>query len=183
MRTQNPLVATPCGFKSHRRHHVGMDYAPFKKPSRLAGLFSYRSVIPPSPHKTLRCKLSWGPRSTGQEGSGHQFHHANLQQSKGKALLRYFCATMHPVARVHPSVCSALSSSKQRGTAKGIPLLFPSFAAHRILDPAQKPLTAQLVGALCSDNSDRQLTAAEKPHNQAIFRHRIPRFRSSLTTI
>ena len=127
-----------------------MDYAPFKKPSRLAGLFSYRSVIPPSPHKTLRCKLSWGPRSTGQEGSGHQFHHANLQQSKGKALLRYFCATMHPVARVHPSVCSALSSSKQRGTAKGIPLLFPSFAAHRILDPAQKPLTAQLAGALCS---------------------------------
>ena len=130
-----------------------MDYAPFKKPSRLAGLFSYRSVIPPSPHKTLRCKLSWGPRSTGQEGSGHQFHHANLQQSKGKALLRYFCATMHPVARVHPSVCSALSSSKQRGTAKGIPLLFPSFAAHRILDPAQKPLTAQLAGALCSDQT------------------------------
>ena len=160
-----------------------MDYAPFKKPSRLAGLFSYRSVIPPSPHKTLRCKLSWGPRSTGQEGSGHQFHHANLQQSKGKALLRYFCATMHPVARVHPSVCSALSSSKQRGTAKGIPLLFPSFAAHRILDPAQKPLTAQLAGALCSDNSDRQLDAVEKPHNKAIFRHRILRFCGSLTTI
>lgn len=22
MRTQNPLVATPCGFKSHHRHHV-----------------------------------------------------------------------------------------------------------------------------------------------------------------
>ena len=22
MRTQNPLVATPCGFKSHRRHHM-----------------------------------------------------------------------------------------------------------------------------------------------------------------
>lgn len=21
MRTQNPLVATPCGFKSHHRHH------------------------------------------------------------------------------------------------------------------------------------------------------------------
>ena len=160
-----------------------MDYAPFKKPSRLAGLFSYRSVIPPSPHKTLRCKLSWGPRSTGQEGSGHQFHHANLQQSKGKALLRYFCATMHPVARVHPSVCSALSSSKQRVTAKGIPLLFPSFAAHRILDPAQKPLTAQLAGALCSDNSDTPPGATEKPHSKAIFRHRIPRFRSSLTTI
>ena len=68
MRTQNPLVATPCGFKSHRRHHVGMDYAPFKKPSHSAGLFSYRSVIPPFPHKTLLCKLSWGPRPTGQGG-------------------------------------------------------------------------------------------------------------------
>ena len=62
MRTQNPLVATPCGFKSHHRHHVGMDYAPFKKPSRLAGLFSYRSVIPPSPHKTLLRKFLRGPR-------------------------------------------------------------------------------------------------------------------------
>ena len=64
--TQNPLVATPCGFKSHHRHHVGMDYAPFKKPSRLAGLFSYRSVIPPFPHKTLLRKLSREPRPTGR---------------------------------------------------------------------------------------------------------------------
>ena len=48
--------------------HVGMDYAPFKKPSHSAGLFSYRSVIPPFPHKTLLCKLSWGPRPTGQGG-------------------------------------------------------------------------------------------------------------------
>ena len=48
--------------------HVGMDYAPFKKPSRLAGLFSYRSVIPPFPHETLLCKLSWGPCPTGQGG-------------------------------------------------------------------------------------------------------------------
>ena len=31
--------------------HVGMDCAPFKKPSRKAGLFSYRSVIPPSPRR------------------------------------------------------------------------------------------------------------------------------------
>ena len=34
-----------------------------------------------------------------------------------------------------------------------------------------------------SDNSDRQLDAVEKPHNQAIFRHRILRFHSNLTTI
>ena len=60
MRTQNPLVATPCGFKSHHRHHVGMDYAPFKKPSQLAGLFSYRSVIPPSPRETLLAQISPG---------------------------------------------------------------------------------------------------------------------------
>ena len=39
-----------------------MDFAPFKKPSRLAGLFSYRSVIPPSPHKTLLRKFLRGPR-------------------------------------------------------------------------------------------------------------------------
>ena len=38
--------------------HVGMDYAPLKKPSQPAGLFSYRSVIPPFPHKTLLRKLS-----------------------------------------------------------------------------------------------------------------------------
>ena len=39
-----------------------MDCAPFKKPSRKAGLFSYRSVIPPSPHETLLRKFPRGPR-------------------------------------------------------------------------------------------------------------------------
>ena len=39
-----------------------MDCAPFKKPGRKTGLFSYRCVIPPSPHETLFCKLSRGPR-------------------------------------------------------------------------------------------------------------------------
>ena len=37
-----------------------MDCAPFKKPSRKAGLFSYRSVIPPSPHETLLAQTSAG---------------------------------------------------------------------------------------------------------------------------
>ena len=46
--------------------HVGMDYAPLKKPSQPAGLFSYRSVIPPFPHKTLLRKLSREPRPTGR---------------------------------------------------------------------------------------------------------------------
>ena len=78
MRTQNPLVATPCGFKSHRRHHVGMDCAPFKKPSRLAGLFSYRSVIPPSPHKTLLHKLSRGPAALCSIQSARPFGRAFL---------------------------------------------------------------------------------------------------------
>ena len=78
MRTQNPLVATPCGFKSHRRHHVGMDYAPFKKPSQLAGLFSYRSVIPPSPHKTLLHKLSRGPAALCSIQSARPFGRAFL---------------------------------------------------------------------------------------------------------
>ena len=42
---------------------------------------------------------------------------------------------------------------------------------------------AQLDRAFGSDNSDRQLSSAEKPHNKAIFRHRVLRFCSSLTTI
>ena len=37
-----------------------MDCAPFKKPSRKAGLFSYRSVIPPSPHETLLAQSFMG---------------------------------------------------------------------------------------------------------------------------
>ena len=37
-----------------------MDFAPFKKPSRLAGLFSYRSVIPPSPHEILLAQIFMG---------------------------------------------------------------------------------------------------------------------------
>lgn len=41
----------------------------------------------------------------------------------------------------------------------------------------------QLARAFCSDNSDTPPGAAEKPHDKAIFRHRIPRFCSSLTTI
>ena len=39
-----------------------MDCAPFKKPGHKTGLFSYRSVLPPSPHETLLCKLPRGPR-------------------------------------------------------------------------------------------------------------------------
>ena len=41
-------------FESSRAHHVGMDFAPFKKPSQKAGLFLCRSVIPPLPRKFLR---------------------------------------------------------------------------------------------------------------------------------
>ena len=48
---------------------------------------------------------------------------------------------------------------------------------------AQLRFVAQLTRVFCSDNSDRQLGAAEKPHNKAIFRHRVLRFCSSLTTI
>ena len=49
-------------FDSPTGHHVGMDYIPFKKPSHLAGLFSYHFVIPPFPHKTLQGKFLRGPR-------------------------------------------------------------------------------------------------------------------------
>ena len=36
-RTQNPVVAIPCGFDPHYRHHVRMDCAPFKKPGQRPG--------------------------------------------------------------------------------------------------------------------------------------------------
>lgn len=48
---------------------------------------------------------------------------------------------------------------------------------------AQLRFVAQLTRVFCSDNSDTPPGAAEKPHNQAIFRHRVLRFCSSLTTI
>ncbi|HJD18651.1 MAG TPA: hypothetical protein IAA01_10390, partial [Candidatus Fournierella excrementavium] len=35
-------------------------FAPFKKPGLLTGLFSYRSVIPPSPRETLLAQISPG---------------------------------------------------------------------------------------------------------------------------
>ena len=66
----------------------------------------------------------------------------------------------------------------------------PAKQAKRYPPPPRMPekasifaSVAQVDRAFGSDNSDRQLDAAEKPHKQAIFQHRIPRFRSSLTTI
>ena len=50
-----------CRFDPCYPHHVGMDCAPFKKPGRLAGLFSYRSVIPSRP-KSRRLRGGW-PRN------------------------------------------------------------------------------------------------------------------------
>ena len=47
------------------------------KPSRPAGLFSYRSVIPPFPHKALLRKPSQGPALRAEEKSGYPFYHAN----------------------------------------------------------------------------------------------------------
>ena len=47
-------------FESLSLRHVGMDNAPFKIPSRMAGDFSYHSVIPFFPQKVtlhLRCSL------------------------------------------------------------------------------------------------------------------------------
>ena len=115
------FFATPCGFKSHRRHQLVASVislatiflqnrralillllaspenpaaqvfpgapppcraaphcAPFKKPSRLTGLFSYRSVIPPSPHKTLLHKLSRGPAALCSIQSARPFGRAFL---------------------------------------------------------------------------------------------------------
>ena len=57
------------------------------------------------------------------------------------------------------------------------------FATGTTLPGNSRAVVAQLDRALDSDNSDRQLGAAEKPYNKAIFRHRILRFCSSLTTI
>ena len=107
MRTQNPLVATPCGFKSHRRHHVGMDCAPFKKPSRKAGLFSYRSVIPPSPRETLLRKFSqgpWPPCRAANVQASYRLRRFFLQ----KIIVRSFCCSSlpRPVGRQHTALHS-----------------------------------------------------------------------------
>ena len=44
-------------------------------------------------------------------------------------------------------------------------------------------LYLSLYRAFGSYNSDTPLGAAEKPHNKAIFQHRVLRFYGSLTTI
>ena len=47
-----------------------MDCAPFKKPSRKAGLFSYRSAIPPSPHEILPAQIFMGtPPPCGRQSA------------------------------------------------------------------------------------------------------------------
>ena len=67
-----------------------MDYAQFKKPSQLAGLFSYRSVIPPSPPKTFLCKLSWGPRPTGQGGEQVSISSRKLKNPERESVRDFF---------------------------------------------------------------------------------------------
>ena len=55
------------GFKSRHSHHVGMDYAPFKIPSQMAGDFSYRFVIPPFRKKSRLLRLC--PCKRGHDAS------------------------------------------------------------------------------------------------------------------
>ena len=84
-------------------------------------------------------------------------------------------------------ICVMIMDVRRRASIFCFPLL------PEITKPAFPPRTpekasifasvAQVDRAFGSDNSDRQLGAAEKPHNKAIFRHRIIRFCSSLTTI
>ena len=60
MRTQNPLVATPCGFKSHRRHQLVASVI------SLATIFLQKIIVrsfccSSLPRETLLRKFSWGP--------------------------------------------------------------------------------------------------------------------------
>ena len=73
-----------------------MDCAPFKKPSRKAGLFSYRSVIPPSPHETLLRKFPRGPRrpAGGHTGSTYRLRRAFLFHKK--LIARSLCCSSFP---------------------------------------------------------------------------------------
>ena len=94
------------GIYSVAMFHVGMDCAPFKKPSRKAGLFSYRSVIPPSPRETLLRKFSWDPgRPAGRKTcKRHIACHDFLQ----KIIVRSFCCSSlpRPVGRQHTALHS-----------------------------------------------------------------------------
>ena len=63
-----------CRFDPCYPHHVGMDCAPFKKPGRLAGLFSYRSVIPPSPHRILLTQTSVGAPAARRAANTQAVH-------------------------------------------------------------------------------------------------------------
>ena len=84
-------------FDSPTGHHVGMDSIPFKKPSQTAGLFSYHSVIPPHPHKTLQGKLLWGPRC--RRATGPPAEWTSLHSKTGHTAVRfsyYFVVPLFP---------------------------------------------------------------------------------------
>ena len=48
MRTQNPLVATPCGFKSHHRHQTNIIRTYFQSVMGSDYLFSLTATKPPT---------------------------------------------------------------------------------------------------------------------------------------
>ena len=85
------------GFEPLRLHHVGMDCAPFKKPGRLAGLFSYRCVISPFPRETLPTQISAGAPPPAGHGRGEYQFYRPLQKStssvRGLSIFSYSLCT------------------------------------------------------------------------------------------
>ena len=131
------------GIYSVAMFHVGMDCAPFKKPSRLAGLFSYRSVIPPSPHKTLLRKFLRGPRRPA--GWPTQAVYRLRRLFFCKIVARSFCCS---ISAQEPPHMRRLASKRARGRSRfarksrcagfpGDPAALPGGNALRSIQKAQ----------------------------------------------
>ena len=77
MRTQNPLVATPCGFKSHHRHHVRNGLCSIQKAQPVG-----RAFLIPLRHSSFSpqnfaAQTFAGAPPWAEEKSGYPFYHAN----------------------------------------------------------------------------------------------------------
>ena len=93
-----------------------MDCAPFKKPGQMTGLFSYRSVIPPSPREILLCKFSRGPRPPWW--AAMRKRHIACDDFFAKIIARSFCCSSLPhktlLAQIFVGTPAALAGGNEQ---------------------------------------------------------------------
>jgi len=111
-----------------------MDCAPFKKPSRKAGLFSYRSVIPPSPHETLLRKFPRGPRRPVGGHAGRRIACGELFCFTKKLIARSLCCSSFPhetlLTQISAGAPAALRAAMRGGASLAAVFLQKSPRAH-----------------------------------------------------